>query len=148
MTHNQYNQRLLPQPSQDQYQGQPRPSVRSNGGGPYYENGYQQPEEGYRDLFYSHRTGKQYDQHIGPAQGREDAYNQDRQGYSRPEAQYYDQQQHSQQYQYDTRYRSHGQASNGQAQRKQDRKDYQGIDEQRPPPVDLKAKSKCMQISV
>ncbi len=148
MAHNQYNQRMPPQPSQGQFQGEPQLNGWSNGGGQYYDNGYQQKGLSYGDWDYSQPAGDQYEQYAPPNPYGEDKHWRAQQGYSQPDGQSYDQQQSHQQYQYDPRYRSQGQPLNGQTERRPDQRERPGRDKQRPPHMDLKAKSKCRWIII
>jgi hypothetical protein len=142
MAYNNYNQRSQAQPSRGQYQGPPQQNGWSNGGGQHYENGYQQ-QQGYNDWDYSQQVGDQYGYRTDRNQYGESANDHPVQSSSQPDGQYYDQQQYNQQYQYDPRYRSQGQASNIQPDRRQDRGERQGREKHRPQEMDLKGKSKC-----
>jgi hypothetical protein len=143
MAYNQYTQRSQAQPSRGQYQEQPHQNGWSNGGGHHYENEYQQQgSQSSRD--YAQQEGGQYGYNAanGHYYGK-DPYDQPTQSHNPPEGQYYDQQQHTQHYQYDPRYKNQNQAPNGQVDPRQDRRQHQEKDKHRPPQMDLKAKPKC-----
>jgi TPR repeat protein len=147
MAHKQYNHPLPPPASRGQYPEQARPNDWSNGGGQYHQNALQQQGQGYAEWDYS-QPGEQYHQHSSPAQHGDDGYPRTQQGYSQPDGQYYDQQQHNQQYQYEPRYRSQGQSDYGQAERRQDVGEHRSKAKQRPPQVEPNVKSKCMWILI